>query len=261
MAIPLKSPEEIQRMARAGALLWSLLQRAAELARPGITTGQLDAWLHDQIRSAGAVPIMHGYRGQRGEALPFPAAAAICINEEVVHAIPGPRLLRPGDIVTLDCALSLDGWCADAALTVLLGESDPQRTRLAQAAREVLAAAIEAIRPGRPWSQVAVAAGGTAQQAGFELLGDFAGHGIGRSLHEPPAAAFESPEHPAAAARLDFILRPGMAFTIEPVLVPGRAGVLALEDGWTVLTADRAPAAHEERTVAVTRTGVRILTV
>jgi methionyl aminopeptidase len=266
MAIWLRSPAEIDRMRRAGALLAEILREGAERFTPGITTREVDALIQHRIRSAGAEPVMLNYRGQRSEAPPFPGAAAICINEEVVHCPPGPRIVREGDIATIDCALSLDGWCADAAVTVAVGETEPGRAKLASGAGRVLEEAIAAVGPGVWWSSIAATARRAAEAEGLWLLPDFSGHGIGSALHEPPCAAFELPQigRTASGVRspggLDFLLRPGMTFTIEPVLVPGRTRVLGLDDGWTTVTADRSPAAHEERTIAVTRAGIQVLT-
>jgi methionyl aminopeptidase len=267
MAIRVKSPDDIEKMARAGMVLMDILRAAARQVRPGLTTGELDASIRKEIEHAGAEPVMLGYRGQDEDAPPFAGAAAICLNEEVVHAVPGPRIFREGDIATIDCALRLDGWCADAAIGVAVGEIDPPRRRLLEGAGRVLQAAIAASRPGIWWSEVVAAAARAADAEGLWLLPDFAGHGIGRTLHELPAAGFELTLRGTAersgsrgAAGLDFLLRPGMTFTVEPVLTPGRTQVLALDDGWTMITADRSAAAHEERTLAVTASGVRVLT-
>ena len=273
MAIPLKSPRDIDAMRRAGAVLWGVLSDAAASARPGTTTRALDALIAGRIRSAGAEPVMR--------AAGFPGAASITLNEEVVHAPPGPRILRGGDIATIDASLRLDGWCVDAATTVRVGTAWHSGVlKLQLAATEALSAAIAVIAPGRRWSEVAEAAAGVARRATCSLVVEYAGHGIGRNLHEPPAAPFhwdsggdgsqpvalpvppirpDSGGHPPPA-RQDFILRPGMVLTIEPVLVLGRPEVLGLDDAWTVVTADRSAAAHEERTVAVTRGGALVLT-
>lgn len=248
-------------MRRAGAVLWEILQSARDKVRPGVTSAELEAEIDDAITRAGAKPVMRGYRGQRGDAPPFPGSACICINEEAVHAVPGPRILRDGDLATIDCALQFDGWCADAAVGVVVGSAPrPVEPRLLAAVEDVISACIDAVAPGRRWSEIAGVAHAAAGRHDCWLLTEFAGHGIGRTLHESPTVAFERPGQSAAAGGLDFILRPGMVFTIEPVLVPGRTRVLGLDDGWTIVTADRLPAVHEERTVAVNRRGVSVLT-
>lgn len=316
MAIRLKSPAEIEKMRRAGQLLWQVLERARTWAIPGITTAQLDARIEAAIREgdggSGALPILKGYPGQEGRkaARPFPSASCICINEEVVHAVPGPRILRQGDLVTIDVALELDHWCADAAISLIVGDSHDSgghpapatsdhdlvgmRQNLVKAASAVLEACLATLGPGKRWSSIQQAAWAEAERHQVVLVREFAGHGIGSTLHEPPTASFDPPA-PAAtrdasrpspdsgAAGLDFILRPGMVLTIEPVLIPGlvppraldraevcerledggglTAGrVTGLDDGWTVATIDRSPAAHEERTVAITRHGMTVLT-
>jgi len=259
MAIPLKSPRDVDGMRRAGALLWQLLGRAAAGCVPGATTRALDRDLADWIRAAGAEPVFP----ESG----FPAASAISVNEEVAHAPPGPRILRDGEVVTIDAALRLDGWCADAAVARVIGARSADAGRLAAAARSAVDAAVAAVAPGRWWSDVASEAMGIAGQSGCSIVGEYAGHGIGRGLQEPPSAGFQRPGGPKGAgggkqgaAWQDFVLRPGMVFTVEPVLVLGRPEVLGLDDAWTVVTADRSAAAHEERTVAVTRAGALVLT-
>jgi methionyl aminopeptidase len=279
IAIWLKSPDEIDRLHRAGAVLSDILRDAADEVRPGRTTAQVELFIREAIEKVGAEPVMLGYRGTKGDAPPFPSAAAVCINEEVVHAVPGPRLFRTGDIATVDCALRYGGWCADAAISMVVGQeargageagspgAESGHDRLAAAVRRVVIVAIEACGPGVPWSEVVRAAVRAAETEGYWLLPDFAGHGIGRNLHETPGAGFEielrgSSDAPKSggAAGLDFVLRPGMTFTIEPVLVSEPTRVLGLDDGWTTVTADRSAAAHEEHTVAITRAGVRVLT-
>jgi methionyl aminopeptidase len=260
MAISLKSPAEIAQMRRAGELLWDVLSATRERIRPGLTTAEVDAWIEEEIRSRGGCPVMRGYRGQHGTAPPFAGTASICINDEIVHAPPGHRLLREGDLVTIDCALSLEGWCADAAIGVAIGKAEPKRSRLLEAARSTIRVAVEATRPGTLWSEATSLIAAEVERLGFSILSEYAGHGIGRDLHEAPAVCLDLPDSHTEAARLDFVLRPGMVFTIEPILVHRGARAEGLDDGWTVVTTDRSPACHEERTVAVMREGVSLLT-
>ncbi len=272
MAIPIKSPRDIDAMRRAGAVLRNILDEAAAFAAPGVRTREIDALIAARISERGA-------RSAARES-GFPGAGVITVNEEALHAPPGPRMLRAGDIASIDIAIRLDGWCADASRVVLIGGGDEHRA-LALAAGRVTAAAIAAIAPGRCWSEVVAAAVGDAR--GCSIVGEYAGHGIGRELHEPPVAGF----HPAWAAQdwnappapdgsrvgdrvtmngpagtaHDLVLRPGMVLTVEPVVVAGPdPRVLGLDDGWTSVTAGRAAAAHEEHTVAVVHGGALVLT-
>lgn len=253
MAIPIKSSRDLDAMRAAGALLWRILDQAVHLVAPGLTTLRIDEAIADLIRSAGAEPLAP----EAG----FLGVCSVCINEEAVHAPPGPRIVRAGDVVTIDAALRLNGWCADAARTLVVAPATPESTRLAAAALSAANAAIAAVRPGARWSNVAAAAQAEALRAGCFLVPTLSGHGIGRRLHEPPACPFGAPGGGnRGASGQDFVLRPGMVLTIEPVLALGAPEVLGLDDGWTMATADRASAAHEERTVAVTRHGAVVLT-
>ena len=250
MAIPIKSPADIEGMRRAGALLWRILEDCLLHARAQATTSSIESLIASRIVEAGADPVM-----RTGG---FPGAASITVNEEVAHAPPGPRRLREGDLVTIDASLRLDGWCADAARAFAVGDPTPQASRLLGAVRASMESVIAAIRPGVRWSQVARA---VLPPPGGSVIREYAGHGIGRALQEPPAAPFlpnSSGQMPSAGQ--DFVLRPGMVLTVEPVLALGRPEVLGLDDAWTVVTADRSAAAHEERTVAVIRGGALVLT-
>ena len=253
MAIPIKSPRDIEAMRCAGRLLWRILDGARARAVPAATTAQIEAWVAGQMTAAGARPVMRDAG--------FPGAASITINEEVAHAPPGPRRLRGGDIVTIDAALSLDGWCADAAVAVGVGAVSPQVRALLAAALASVQAVVAAIRPGERWSRVARSAAAAAGPRGCSIVAEYAGHGIGRALQEtPPAPFWPDSGGQTPPAGQDFVLRPGMLLTVEPVLVLGRPQVLGLDDAWTVVTADRSAAAHEERTVAVTGAGALVLT-
>lgn len=266
MAIPIKSPDEIDAMRAAGRVLWRILGEVLNLCRLGTSSRDLNAAAHNAIRAAGAEPILLGYT-QHGLP-PFPGASCICINEEALHAPPSPRILRAGDIVTVDIALRIGGWCADAARSSIVpgdpGAAPPGATpesigRLLGATRRAIDAAIAAMAPGARWSAVAQAVGAIASSDGFSLIPAYSGHGIGRVLHEPPRAWSARHPDPDRPER-DFILRPGMVVTVEPILTSGRPETIVLDDGWTVLTADRAPVCHEERTIAITRGGPVVLT-
>lgn len=260
MAYRLKSPEEIRCLARTGEALWRALCQARAEAVPGVSSRRLEAVVLDRCEAWGLSPSLPAVRHpETGE--PFPGVCSISVNDEAAHAPPGDRILAPNDLVTIDLAASLDGWHADAAVTVLVTdgttEPSPERARLADAAVEVTQAAIEAMRPGRRWSEAAAAARQAADDLGVFILPGLGGHGIGRALHEPPAARFDTTHD----SPHDFGLAPGAVLTVEPVVTLG-PDTLAAEhrDGWTLRTASGGPAACEERTVAMTPSGPRVLT-
>ncbi len=271
MPIPIRSPDEIAAAGRAGALAWRIVSEAVESARAGATTGELDALIEGRIRSGGAEPVMKG--ACRADGRLFPAGSSICVNEEVVHAVPGDRILRAGDVVTIDLALRLDGWCVDVARGLVVAmptmsesssESWARSAHVVRSALRCLDAGLGEMASGRRWSEVARAVADEAVSAGVVLVGDYAGHGIGRELHEPPDAWLGTGQDGGGGQ--DFVLRPGMLLTLEPIIMEGRAQgagrpeLIELDDGWTVLAGDRRRACHEERTVAITRGGPVVLT-
>jgi methionyl aminopeptidase len=252
--IPIRSPREIEGLRRAGAALWSVLDRLVAAASPGVRTSELAALAAARIAEAGAEPIFP----LEGTPL-FPAAAVITINEEVAHAPPGARALRSGDLVTIDAGLRLHGWCADASRILIVGgpgaspePGGPPRPRLAGASVALTDSLAARVRPGVRWADLAAEAARSAAAQRVTILRGFKGHGIGRELHEAPALDVHDP--------VDLVLRPGMVFTLEPIVTTGRGETARLPDGWTHITADRAPACYTERTIAVTRTGFRVLT-
>lgn len=248
-------------MAAAGAAVARTLDLLLGRARPGTTTRLLDALARDALAEAGAAPLFPGY--PLPDASPFPAALCACVNSQAVHAPPGDRPLVAGDLLCLDLGASLGGWCADASRAVVVGggedggASGPRaraRQAIVDASRATTAAAVAAVAPGVRWSDVADIARRCAESLGFRLVPGFAGHGIGRSLHEPPRA----PMYPGPAD--DFTLRAGMTLTIEPILVTGGVELCRGDDGWTYTTADDSDACQHEETVAVVRSGSIVLT-
>jgi methionyl aminopeptidase len=255
--IALRSATEIQAIGRAGAVVGAALNAASVLCEPGVTTAELDAAAAAVLRCAGAVSLFLNYPNRSAE-FGFPASTCVSVNEEIVHGIPGERVLRGGDIVTIDCGARLDGWCADAAITVCIGHTAPVIRELADTAEGVLEAAIAMIRPGVSWSEIAAHMQLIAEDAGFGVVRRYVGHGIGRDMHEAPQVpAFLSD---AFARRGDFTLQPGMVLAIEPMLTIGSSETAVLDDGWTVVTADGLPACHVEHTVAVTYRGGQVMT-
>lgn len=247
--IALRSTPEIDAIARAGAIIGRLHDTLHERVRPGVSTQDLDEFGDEFIRShTGAVPAFKGLYG-------FPASLCISINEEVVHGIPSPkRVLAEGDIVTVDAGVELDGWFADAAYTYGVGQIDDEADRLLRATREALDAGIAAAKPGNRLGDIGHAVQTVAEGAGFSVVRDLVGHGIGRDPHEEP----QVPNYGKPGRGLT--LQPGLVIAIEPMVNAGVAGVRTLPDRWTVVTADRKLSAHYEHTVAVVDGGPRILT-
>ncbi len=241
------TPEQLDGLRRAGRLVAATLRALRYAVRPGVTTGELDALAEVVFASQGARsgPILtYGY----------PGSICICVDDEVVHGVPGRRRLRRGQVVTLDVAAELDGYHADAAVTVPVGEASPSAERLLSATRAALGAGIRAAQPGATLRDVGAAVEQTAHARGFRVFHDLTGHGIGLAMHEPPTV-FNWPS-PLATQRLT----EGLVFTIEPMLGAGRVGLELDRDGWTVRTRDRSLSAHEEHTIMVASGGPVVLT-
>ncbi len=256
MPVILKSRREIEMMRRAGRIGYLILHRMSDAVGVGVSTGELNEIARVELERVGAVATSKNYPTYKaGEG--FPAETCISINDEVVHGIPGGRKLVEGDIVTLDLALKFEGYCADTAVTVPVGAVGARETKLLDVTQKTLDLALRAIKPGRKWSEIARQMQNMVEHAGFSVVREFVGHGVGRSMHEDPKVAnFVNGEQ----LRHDFKLRPGMTFAVEPMVVAGRRDVKVLEDNWTVVTEDGRPACHFEHTVAVTESGVDILT-
>lgn len=251
----LKSDGQLRRMRQAGRIVRAALDAATAACVPGATTGEVDAAAAAVIARRGGVGVLRGYAGPSRA---FPACTCVSVNEQVVHGVPGRRMLEDGDIVTVDCAAAVDGWCCDAAVAVEVGRVGSEQRRLVEAAELALATAILMIRPGRRWSEIASTMQAVAEDAGYGIVPGFVGHGIGRRLHEPPQVP--SLITPEFLRHHDFVLRSGMTLAIEPILALGSLRTRTLADGWTVVTADGEPACHVEETVAVTPEGAMRLT-
>ncbi len=250
--VPRKTPPEMALMRQAGAILARTLDKLAEAMQPGVTTAELDALAEEHLRSEGAIPSFKGYNG-------YPASICIEVEDVVVHGIPshGERL-REGTLVGVDVGCAYEGWNADAAFTVAVGEVDDLRRRLMEATREALDAAIAVAAPGRVVGDISRAIQQIAESAGFGVVRALVGHGIGRQMHEPP----DIPNYyePGALADYELALRPGMALALEPMVTAGTYEVRQDADGWTTRTADGMPAAHFEHTVAIAKNGAEVLT-
>ena len=242
-----KSAAELEIMRQAGRVTAAALRAVGEAVRPGVTTGELDALAEDAIRSAGAVPAFKGYHG-------FPASLCTSVNAEVVHGIPGKRRLRAGDILSVDCGAIVDGYYGDAARTFPVGEPTDEALRLMKVTSESLEAGIACCVPGQRLYDVSAAVQGVVEAAGFSVVREYVGHGIGRSMHEDP----QVPNYGRAGTGP--VLQVGVVLAIEPMVNAGGADVRSLDDGWTVVTVDGSLSAHFEHTVAVTHEGPLVLT-
>ncbi len=256
MAIRLKKPEQIERMREAGRIVRRVLDRLGEMIAPGVTTEELDAEAERLCRADGGRCLFKGVPGS-GKAGPFPGSICVSINEEVVHGIPSKREVREGDIVSVDFGVELDGWCADAAETYVIGSVSDDVRRLVEVTRNSLAIAERMCRPGQLWSNIARAMQTYIEDEGFAVVRDFVGHGIGSKMHEDPKVPnFVSQD---LLAR-DIELVEGLAIAVEPMVSLGSAAVKIIDDGWTVVTADGKPSAHFENTLVVTAGGAESLT-
>ncbi len=246
-AVILRSEREIGLLREAGRVTARVLQALQALAAPGMTTADLDAAAERLIRDSGGVPTFKGYRG-------FPAATCMSVNDEVVHGIPGPRRLEPGDIVSCDVGVTLDGYIGDSACTIALPPVAPDTRRLLDVTQEALAAGIAAARPGGRVGDISAAVQRVVEAAGFSVVRQFCGHGVGTSMHEEP----QVPNY-GAAGRGPRLL-PGLVIAIEPMVNTGACDVVVERNGWTVRTVDGGRSAHFEHTVAVMDAGAAVLT-
>ena len=243
----IESEADLQGLQRAGRVVAVTLAETRRAVEPGVTTAELDA-------VALAVLERHGARSAPALVYGFPGAICISVNDEAVHGVPGARRLVAGDAVTLDVTAELDGYMADAAVTVLVPPSAPLAARLVQTAETALSDGIAAARAGHPLNAIGRAVGRTVDSAGFAVLRPLTGHGIGRTIHEPPAV----PNVYERTARQR--LNRGLVLAIEPMLTSGSGDVFEDADGWTVRTADGALAAHAEHTIVVTEGAPLVLT-
>jgi len=242
-----KSTQEIETMARAGAVVARTLALIEEHVQPGLTTGELDAIAEEFIRSHDGVPTFKGYKG-------YPAATCLSPNSMVVHGIPGKARLADGDILSVDVGVTLDGFVADSAWTFAVGTITAEAQRLLDTCKAALAAGIAQARLGNTVGDISEAVQTVTEAAGFSVIRSLVGHGVGRSMHEEPqvpnfASSHRGPE-----------LREGMTIAIEPMITAGGADVYIEDDDWSISTADDSLSAHFEHTVAVTAAGPRILT-
>ncbi|HEX8074016.1 MAG TPA: type I methionyl aminopeptidase [Thermoleophilaceae bacterium] len=242
-----KTPEQIDRMAAAGEVLARCLTMLKGKCRPGVTTADLDRSAEKFIRSQGGEPAFKGYRG-------FPGSICTSPNSMVVHGIPGPYELQRGDILSIDVGVILDGWVADAAITVPVGNVTPVAKKLLTTTREALFEAVEQCRPGNRLGDVSHAVQQRVEADGFAVIRSLVGHGIGRDMHEDP----QIPNFGSADSGPE--LAEGMVLAVEPMVNVGNHPIRVADDHWSVFSQDGSLAAHFEHTVAITAEGPRILT-
>jgi len=245
--IILKNRDEVETMRRAGRVVAEAIAAVRDIVRPGATTEELDAAAARTIKEAGAQPSFLGYRG-------FPKTICTSVNDEIVHGIPGARVLKDGDLVKLDVGAVVDGFHADSAVTIPVGEPTPEASKLIETTERALWAGLAEARPDRRIGDIGAAVQTVAEGAGFSVVREYVGHGIGRALHEePPVPNYGTPGK-------GFKLTEGLVVAIEPMVNVGGYATRLLPDGWTVVTQDGTLSAHFEHTVAVTPEGPWVLT-
>jgi methionyl aminopeptidase len=257
MAITLRSRREIEQLRQAGAIVAQVLSKLQEETRPGVSTGKLNELALSITKDAGGIALFKGVPSVYG-GLAFPGAICSSINEQVVHGIPSKgTILNDGDILSVDFGVKLNGYCGDAAVTIAVGNISDKNQRLMDVTKGLLDIAVEKCAPGVKWSQIAGEMEATAKKAGFSVVTDFVGHGIGTEMHEEPKLPnFVSRE----LLRNDLALKEGMILAVEPMVNAGRKTVKVLKDGWTVVTTDGKCSAHFEHTIAIVKGGCEVLT-
>jgi methionyl aminopeptidase len=244
--IYLKTPEEIELLRKSNVLVGKTLAEVAKAIRIGVTTLELDKIAEDFIRSNGALPGFLGYQG-------FPNTLCVSVNDQVVHGIPSNYALKDGDIVSVDCGTIIDGFYGDSAYTFCVGNVDPKVKKLLDTTKEALYKGIEQARHGNRIGDIGYAIQQHCQAAGFSVVREMVGHGVGRNMHEDP----EVPNYGKRGQGLQ--LREGMVIAIEPMINMGNKGIVFERDGWTIRTIDRKPSAHFEHTVAIQKGDASIL--
>ena len=245
--IRLKAPKDIEAIRRSGQLVVATLDLVAARIRPGITTDDINTWVHEYTVQNGAVPAPLNYRG-------FPKSVCVSVNEVICHGIPGERVLREGDIANVDVTTILDGYFADANKTFFVGEPGPEARKIVAVARECLRQGMGAVKAGNTVGDIGGAIQTYAESQGCSVVREFVGHGVGFDFHEPP----QVPHFGQKGAGLELI--PGMVFTIEPMINLGRKELRILADDWTAVTRDGSLSAQFEQTLLVTEDGCESLT-
>lgn len=248
MGVIKKSPAEIEAMKEAGRVSALVLRKVGEQVRPGVTTLELDELAEELIRAEGGIPAFKGYGG-------FPGSICASVNEEIVHGIPSAKVvLKRGDIISIDTGAIVDGWVGDNAWTYPVGVIPPEKQRLLEVTEESMWAGLQAACPGNRLGDIGAAVQSVAERAGYGVVRDYVGHGIGRDMHEDPNVPNYGRKHTG------LLLEPGMVLAIEPMVNMGTRKTRQMADGWLVCTRDGKPSAHFEKTVAITEDGPVVLT-
>lgn len=248
MSIIIKSPAEIEAMKKAGRLSAKVLREVGARVQPGVSTLELDRFAESIIRLEGGIPAFKGYGG-------FPGSICASVNEQIVHGIPSEGvILQEGDILSIDVGAIVDGWVGDNAWTYAVGKISPEKQELLRVTEESMWAGIAAARVGNRLGDIGAAVQEVAEAAGFGVVREYVGHGIGRNMHEDPNVPNYGRRHTGIK------LEPGMVLAIEPMINAGTHKTKQMPDGWLVCTADGSPSAHFEKTVAITEEGPVILT-
>ena len=257
MAITLRSSREIAMLRRSGAVVAEVLSKVQDFARPGTSTSRLNELAIEISAGAGGKPLFTGVKSPYAKR-PFPGAICASINEQVVHGIPSKKIkLKDGDILSVDFGVKLAGYCSDAAVTFGIGKISADKQKLMDVTKRLLDITIARSAPGLKWSEIAARMEACAKRAGFSIVTDFVGHGIGTAMHEDPKIPnFVSEE----LVKNDIILREGMILAVEPMVNMGTSAVRTLRDGWTVVTKDGKCSAHFEHTIAIVKSGCEVLT-
>ena len=244
----LKTTNELQKMRKAGKITAQALELGGAAVKPGITTGELDRIMRQFILSKGAKPSFLGFGG-------FPKSACISVNDEVIHGIPGKRVLREGDIVSIDIGAYIDGYHGDSAATFAVGTISDEAARLMAATRESLMEAIAVAQPGKRLGDIGAAVQNYVTERGFSVVREYVGHGVGHDMHEEP----EVPNFRKLTRGIR--LRPGMTLAVEPMINEGTGNVEWMDDNWTVVTQDGKLSAHYENTILITKSRPEILSI
>jgi len=245
--IPIKSKEDLKMLKKSGKILAEILHRLKESVKAGISTDKIDILAEELVNKKNVLPAFKGYKG-------FPANICVSVNEEVVHGIPGPRILKEGDIISLDLGINYKGYFCDAAITLGVGRIDADKEKLIDITRNALSEGIKQARVNNRVSDISHAIQTYVEKHGFSVVRQFVGHGIGRSLHETPEIPNFGLPHQGDS------LKNGMVFAIEPMVNMGTWECEILGNGWTAVTKDSTPSAHFEHTVAITEAGPEVLT-
>ena len=250
----LKTEKDIWKMRKAGLLTWSAHELVRKIIHAGMTTAELDAEVEKLFERNYAVGMFKGVPGR----VPFPAVTCISINEQVVHGIPGDRVIQDGDLVSVDLGCKIDGWCGDSAYTSLIGNVSEDARRVVKVTRDTLNLAIELLGKAKYWSDVAREMAKHVRAEGMSVVESFVGHGVGRTMHEAPQVPnFVYPEF---VRYEDFQIKPGLVIAVEPMVNLGTKRVKQLNDYWTIVTADGSLSAHEEHTIGILKSGPFVLT-